>query len=374
MLSPADIARLGACIADGRAAGPEWTDWLLDEMRAVRGTGDFGVRKAFPAAERKTIAIKNGWVDRQAEQEYHVSCLAIGDGWAIGVMARYEINRGYPYGAGICEQVGEQLRAELTPRRRAQPVKKAGPSVTARGRRPGRPRGRRIHAAGHLTRAEREVEHPEVRGQGGRVEGLPRAAAAATASSSSLARSRERRNASCTSFDLPRMVGGEVAPGGPHGEHHGQPVHSRHACPRSVTARPRRGASYIARARRRRSHPPHRPRAASRQVGRAGEGLGATASVGPAASGPAEPRCGTSIRAPPGARRARPAAGRDDVHRQDGPSLPTARSGSSTTRRRAGGTRPRDRPDIEPAVDQLGCSAAPGVLVQCRRPITRRSA
>lgn len=112
MLSPADIARLGGCIADGRAAGPKWTDWLLDEMRAVRGTGNFGVRLAFPVAERKTIAIKNGWVDRQAEQEYHVSCLAIGDGWSIGVMARYEINRGYTYGANICEQVGEQLRAD----------------------------------------------------------------------------------------------------------------------------------------------------------------------------------------------------------------------------------------------------------------------
>jgi hypothetical protein len=110
LLSPADITRLGACIADGRAAGPKWTDWLLKEMRAVRGTGDFGVRKAFPASEQKTIAIKNGWVDRQAENEYHVSCLAIGDGWAIGVMARYEINKGYPYGADICEQVGEQLR------------------------------------------------------------------------------------------------------------------------------------------------------------------------------------------------------------------------------------------------------------------------
>jgi hypothetical protein len=110
MLSPADITRLGACIADGRAAGPKWTDWLLKEMRAVRGTGDFGIRKAFPAAERKTIAIKNGWVDRQAENEYHVSCLAIGDRWTIGVMARYEINKGYPYGADICEKVGEQLR------------------------------------------------------------------------------------------------------------------------------------------------------------------------------------------------------------------------------------------------------------------------
>ncbi|HEV7711285.1 MAG TPA: hypothetical protein VGP16_24060 [Asanoa sp.] len=110
-LSPADITRLGACIANGTAAGPKWTKYLLDQMRAVRGTGDFGMRKAFPAAEQKKIAIKNGWVDRQAEQEYHVSCMAIGDGWVIGVMAKYEINKGYEYGANICEQVGEQLRA-----------------------------------------------------------------------------------------------------------------------------------------------------------------------------------------------------------------------------------------------------------------------
>jgi hypothetical protein len=112
MLSPADIARMGSCIADGRAAGPKWTRWLLNEMRNVRGTGDFGMRKAFPADVQKTIAIKNGWIDRQAEQEYHVSCLAIGDGWVIGVMARYAINRGYTYGANICQQVGEQLRAK----------------------------------------------------------------------------------------------------------------------------------------------------------------------------------------------------------------------------------------------------------------------
>jgi len=111
MLSPADVTRMGACIADGRAAGPTWTDYLLGEMRAVRGVGDFGIRKAFPAADRKSIAIKNGWVDRQREQEYHVSCLAIGDGWVIGVMARYAIDKGYTYGATICQKVGEQLRA-----------------------------------------------------------------------------------------------------------------------------------------------------------------------------------------------------------------------------------------------------------------------
>ncbi|HEX2770832.1 MAG TPA: hypothetical protein VHN18_00195 [Micromonosporaceae bacterium] len=112
-LSPRDDARLGACIADGRAAGPQWTDWLLKEMRLVRGVGNFGIRKAFPLEEQKSIAIKNGWVDRTAEQEYHVSCLAIGDGWAIGVMTRYPIERGYPYGAKICQSVGEQLRNPL---------------------------------------------------------------------------------------------------------------------------------------------------------------------------------------------------------------------------------------------------------------------
>ena len=63
-LSARDTARLGACIDDGRAAGPKWTKWLLNEMRLVRGVGDFGIRKAFPAAEQKTIAIKNGWIDR----------------------------------------------------------------------------------------------------------------------------------------------------------------------------------------------------------------------------------------------------------------------------------------------------------------------
>lgn len=109
-LSPRDIARMGKCIDDGRAAGPKWTDWLLKEMRLVRGVGDFGIRSAFPDSVQDTIAIKNGWIDRTAEQEYHVSCLAIGDGWSVGVMTRYPINRGYTYGAKICESVGRQLR------------------------------------------------------------------------------------------------------------------------------------------------------------------------------------------------------------------------------------------------------------------------
>ncbi|MDG4795300.1 serine hydrolase [Micromonospora sp. WMMD1082] len=109
-LSPRDTARLGNCIADGTAAGPKWTKWLLDEMRQVRGAGDFGIRKAFPAAEAKKIAIKNGWVDRTREQEIHVNCLAIGDTWTMGVMLQYPINKGYEYGMDNCQKIAEALR------------------------------------------------------------------------------------------------------------------------------------------------------------------------------------------------------------------------------------------------------------------------
>ncbi|WP_018252592.1 serine hydrolase [Salinispora mooreana] len=111
-LSPRDTARLGECIADGTAAGPEWTDWLLEEMRSVRGAGDFGIRKAFQPAVSETIAIKNGWVDRTREQENHVNCLAIGDTWTMGVMLRYPVAQGYQYGMDNCQKVTEALLAE----------------------------------------------------------------------------------------------------------------------------------------------------------------------------------------------------------------------------------------------------------------------
>ncbi|PWU46994.1 hypothetical protein DLE60_06190 [Micromonospora globispora] len=113
-LSPRDTARLGLCISDGRAAGPKWTKWLLNEMRQVRGVGDFGIRKAFPAAEQKTIAIKNGWIDRQREQEMHINCLAIGDTWTMGVMVRYPISMGYEYGMKNCQKITEALLRPAT--------------------------------------------------------------------------------------------------------------------------------------------------------------------------------------------------------------------------------------------------------------------
>lgn len=83
-------------------------------MKLVRGAGDFGIRKAFPAAEQKKIAIKNGWIDRTREQEMHINCLAIGDTWTMGVMVRYPINMGYEYGMKNCQKITEALLQPAT--------------------------------------------------------------------------------------------------------------------------------------------------------------------------------------------------------------------------------------------------------------------
>jgi hypothetical protein len=108
LLSPVDTALMGLCIADGRAAGPEWTDWLLEEMRLVRGIGDFGIRDAFPPEQRSAVAIKNGWVARKDQDAWHVNCLAVGDGWTMGVMTRYPEHLGYEHGAEICRSLAAE--------------------------------------------------------------------------------------------------------------------------------------------------------------------------------------------------------------------------------------------------------------------------
>ncbi|MBT8227184.1 MAG: hypothetical protein KJO75_17035 [Dactylosporangium sp.] len=110
-MSTRDITRLAACLADGRAAGPSWTAWLLTEMRQVRGAGRFGVIQALPDEVAARTAIKNGWILRDADRLWHISCLAVGDGWALGVHARYRNTLGKDYGATICRSVGEQLMA-----------------------------------------------------------------------------------------------------------------------------------------------------------------------------------------------------------------------------------------------------------------------
>lgn len=112
VISARDTARLGGCVADGRAAGP-WTAWLLTQMRGVRGDGDFGPRKAFPTAEARDIAIKNGWYAREEDGQWHVSCLAIGATWSLGVLVRYPAEEGMELGTSLCESAGAQLMPYL---------------------------------------------------------------------------------------------------------------------------------------------------------------------------------------------------------------------------------------------------------------------
>jgi hypothetical protein len=88
-ISARDAVRMGACIADGRAAGTKWTPWVLDMMRKVRGVGDFGIREVMPAAQQPQIAIKNGWDSWSEDNTFRTNCLAIGDTWVVSVMQRY---------------------------------------------------------------------------------------------------------------------------------------------------------------------------------------------------------------------------------------------------------------------------------------------
>jgi hypothetical protein len=118
-MSARDAVRMGACIADGRAAGPQWTSWLLGEMRQVQGTtgradqpagGRWGIIDGLPAAVAGRVAVKNGWTPIWADGNWHLNCLAIADGWVLAVEARYPISLGLDHGAGICRTVAEQLR------------------------------------------------------------------------------------------------------------------------------------------------------------------------------------------------------------------------------------------------------------------------
>lgn len=112
-ISARDSVRMGACIADGRAAGEKWTPWVLDMMRKVRGVGDFGIRDVFPEEQRASIAIKNGWLLRDEDNHWHTNCLAIGDTWVLAILQRYP-NQGnwendFEHTQEVCRAVARQL-------------------------------------------------------------------------------------------------------------------------------------------------------------------------------------------------------------------------------------------------------------------------
>jgi hypothetical protein len=126
-MSPRDAVALGSCLADGTAAGPTWTPWLLNEMRnvqgstdpdeqwATRGGGRWGIIDGVPASMAGNVAIKNGWTSIGADGNWHLNCLAIGDGWTMSVMMRYPSSLGLDYGAAVCQSVASQLLHSTSP-------------------------------------------------------------------------------------------------------------------------------------------------------------------------------------------------------------------------------------------------------------------
>ncbi|GAA1768727.1 serine hydrolase [Luedemannella helvata] len=112
-VSARDAVRMGNCIATGKAAGARWTPWVLNMMREVRGDGDFGIRDALPAATAARVAIKNGWLLRDEDNHWHVSCLAIGDTWVMSVLQRYpstgDAESDFAHTRDVCERVADQV-------------------------------------------------------------------------------------------------------------------------------------------------------------------------------------------------------------------------------------------------------------------------
>jgi hypothetical protein len=107
VMSARDAARMGLCLADGRAAGARWTPWLLAQLRKVKS--DFGVRDALPPATAATVAVRNGWLVGGAKPRWQVNCVAMADGWVLGVVARYPAKLGLAHGKRLCRTVGSQL-------------------------------------------------------------------------------------------------------------------------------------------------------------------------------------------------------------------------------------------------------------------------
>lgn len=112
-VSARDTVRMGNCIANGTAAGSKWTDWVLDMMRNVRGIGDFGPRKALSDAEAAQVAIKNGWLLRDEDNMWHVSCMAIGDTWVLAVLQRYPSQGTWDTDFAHTQEIAKEVATQL---------------------------------------------------------------------------------------------------------------------------------------------------------------------------------------------------------------------------------------------------------------------
>jgi hypothetical protein len=127
-MSPADAARMGLCIANGTAAGPRWTNWLLDTMKHVRGTvdqqqvstggGHWGIIDGLPANVVPDASIKNGWTAQVYDHNWHINCLAITPNWVLAIELQYpwtspngdwQQANNLQQGADTCASVTRQL-------------------------------------------------------------------------------------------------------------------------------------------------------------------------------------------------------------------------------------------------------------------------
>jgi hypothetical protein len=123
-LTAVDAIRMGECIANGTAAGPEWTGWVLNEMRQVRGTtadadqlteegfegGRWGIIDGLPSEiDIAEVSIKNGWTRIGDTGSWHLNCLALTPEWVLAVLMRYPASESLDYGADQCASVANQL-------------------------------------------------------------------------------------------------------------------------------------------------------------------------------------------------------------------------------------------------------------------------
>lgn len=111
-MTAADAARLGVCLVSGTAAGVEWTPWLMDLMRDIRGEGRFGIVDGLPDDLARQVAYKNGWTRHSASNSWVVTCLAVTNTWVLSVMQRYPADLGLDHGAKVCADVARQLHAQ----------------------------------------------------------------------------------------------------------------------------------------------------------------------------------------------------------------------------------------------------------------------
>ena len=66
-----------------------------------RQADEFTCSRCFLVHHRSQLAREDG--------NWHIACLAVGEGWSIGVMARYPSSLGKDYGARTCREVTKQL-------------------------------------------------------------------------------------------------------------------------------------------------------------------------------------------------------------------------------------------------------------------------